>query len=499
MRLSELINGDRAACDPALNELAAAGLLDLDIQGVTSDSRAVRPGFLFAALPGSTTDGRRFIPEAVARGAVAVLTPTGDDAVRVEGACRIPDRNPRHRLARMAAKFYGAQPEIIVAVTGTNGKTSVAEFARQLWSATGSRSASLGTLGLITDGARSGPGLTTPDPVALHAVLRDLTHDGVGRLAMEASSHGLDQCRLDGVRARAAAFTNLSQDHLDYHGDMSAYLGAKLRLFSDLLVDGGTAIVNRDIPEFQRVAEVCRARGISVTGFGMSEQAELRLLRRSPTSRGQELILRLDGIEHRVFLPLVGGFQAMNALAALGLVARAEDRPVAAFLEALAELHGVPGRLQLVGRAATGAPVYVDYAHTPDALKTLLEAARPHVEGRLICVFGAGGDRDTGKRPLMGASVRAGADLAIVTDDNPRTEDPATIRRAVLAGCPGGMEIGDRAAAIEAGVKELGPKDMLLIAGKGHETGQSVGDTVLPFDDAEVARGFLLSNGGSVS
>jgi UDP-N-acetylmuramoyl-L-alanyl-D-glutamate--2,6-diaminopimelate ligase len=499
LRLSELINGDRAACDPALSELAAAGALDLDIQGVTSDSRAVRPGFLFAALPGSATDGRRFIPEAVARGAVAVLTPSGDDAISIEGVCSIPDRNPRHRLARMAAKFYGAQPAFIVAVTGTNGKTSVAEFARQLWAATGSKSASLGTLGLIADGTRSGPGLTTPDPVALHAILRDLANDGVEHLAMEASSHGLDQCRLDGIRARAAAFTNLSQDHLDYHGDMGAYLDAKLRLFSDLLVEGGAAVLNRDIPEFERIAGVCKARGISVTGFGVSEGADLRLLHQAPTSRGQELALRLDGTEHRVFLPLVGDFQAMNALAALGLVARAEGRPVADFLEALAELSGVPGRLQLVGRHGSGAPVYVDYAHTPDALKTLLEAARPHVEGRLICVFGAGGDRDTAKRPLMGAAVSEGADLGIVTDDNPRTDDPAAIRRAVLAGCPEALEIGDRASAIAAGIKELGPKDMLLIAGKGHEVGQSVGDTVLPFDDAEVARGFLLSSGGRVS
>lgn len=499
MRLSELINGDRAACDPALNALAAAGALDLDIQGVTSDSRAVRPGFLFAALPGSATDGRRFIPEAVARGAVAVLTPTGDDTLSLEGVCRIPDSNPRHRLARMAAKFYGAQPATIVAVTGTNGKTSVAEFARRLWAGNGTASASLGTLGLVAEGTLSGPGLTTPDPVALHATLRDLAMAGIDHLAMEASSHGLDQCRLDGVRVAAAAFTNLSQDHLDYHGDLKAYFDAKLRLFSALLVEGGAAVLNRDIPQFARIAEICRGRGISVTGFGVSELADFRVLRRAPTALGQDLVLRLDGVEHRVFLPLVGSFQLMNALAALGLVARAGARPVAEFLEALAGLSGVPGRLQLVGRHATGAPVYVDYAHTPDALTTLLGALRPHVAGRLICVFGAGGDRDAAKRPLMGAAVSAGADLGIVTDDNPRTEDPSEIRRAVLEGCPGAREIGDRAAAIEAGIGVLGPTDALVIAGKGHETGQSIGDTVLPFDDADVARACLLSSGGSVS
>jgi UDP-N-acetylmuramoyl-L-alanyl-D-glutamate--2,6-diaminopimelate ligase len=498
LRLSELINGDRAACDPALNALAAAGALDLDIQGVTSDSRAVRPGFLFAALPGSATDGRRFIPEAVARGAVAVLTPRGEDSGVSDGVCRIPDENPRHRLARMAAKFYGRQPETIVAVTGTNGKTSVAEFCRQLWTLVGHASASLGTLGLVTAEGRSGPGLTTPDPVALHATLRDLADDGVGHLAMEASSHGLDQCRLDGVRVRAAAFTNLSQDHLDYHRDMTAYLEAKARLFSALLSEDGAAVLNQDSPEFGPLAGICQARGISVAGYGTSGGAGLRLIQRTPTPLGQELLLRLDRVEHRLFLPLVGAFQAMNVLAALGLVSRADGRPATDFLEGFAGLAGVPGRLQLVGRSGSGAPVYVDYAHTPGALETLLDALRPHVSGRMVCVFGAGGDRDAGKRPLMGAAVARGADLGIVTDDNPRSEDPAAIRRAVLGGCPDAQEIGDRAAAIEAGIAALGPADALVIAGKGHEPGQIVAGEVLPFDDAEVARRMLTGSGGSV-
>lgn len=496
MRLSELINCDRAEFDPALNELAVAGTLDMDIQGVTSDSRAVRPGFLFAALPGSVTDGRRFIPEAVARGAVAVLMSRDSEVGTEAGFCRIADANPRHRLACIAARFYARQPATIAAVTGTNGKTSVSEFARQLWAGVGARSASLGTLGLVTEAGRSGPGLTTPDPVALHAQLCDLAAGGTDCLAMEASSHGLDQCRLDGVRVRVAAFTNFSQDHLDYHGDMAGYLAAKSRLFSEILADGGAAVLNRDIVEFERIAKNCRARGIAVTGFGESENAELQLLERTPLSSGQELTLRLDGRDHRVLLPLVGGFQAMNVLAALGLVSRADDRPAADFLEGLACLTSVPGRMQLVGHHPSGAPVYVDFAHTPEALASLFGALRPHVSGRLICVFGAGGDRDPGKRPLMGTAVHKGADVAIVTDDNPRTEDPAVIRRAVLVGCPGGHEIRDRGMAIAAGLDGLTKVDALVIAGKGHESGQIVGDRVFPFDDAEVARRALLDIGG---
>jgi UDP-N-acetylmuramoyl-L-alanyl-D-glutamate--2,6-diaminopimelate ligase len=491
--------------DPALTELAAAGALDLDIQGVTSDSRAVRPGFLFAALPGSATDGRRFIPEAVARGAIAVLAPRDDGSSLDSGTssdhgiCRIPDSNPRHRLARIAARFYGRQPAIIAAVTGTNGKTSVAEFARQLWANAGVRGASLGTLGLVTGNGRSGPGLTTPDPVHLHATLRDLAMEGIDHLAMEASSHGLDQCRLDGVRVRVAAFTNLSQDHLDYHGDLASYLDAKIRLFTDLLVDGGSAVLNRDVEAYSRIETLCRGRSISVTSFGQSETADFCLLGRTPTPRGQELALRLDGREHRIFLPLVGAFQTMNALAALGLVARADGRSPADYLEGVASLVGVPGRMQRVGQHPSGAAVYVDFAHTPDALDTLLGALRPHVSGNLVCVFGAGGDRDAAKRPLMGAAVAAGADLAIVTDDNPRTEDAALIRAAVLVGCPGGAEIGDRGEAIGAGFDGLKAGDALVIAGKGHEAGQAVAGEILPFDDAEVARRLLLAADGSVT
>ena len=525
LRLSELINGDRAASDPALAVLAASGALDLDIQGVTSDSRAVRPGFLFAALPGSATDGRRFISDAVARGAVAVLThtPNGTEALDArddsgapddgyQGVPLIHDANPRRRLARIAARFYGVQPAVVAAVTGTNGKTSVAEFARQLWAGTGAKSASLGTLGLVTGDGRPKPGLTTPDPVALHASLRDLANDGVTRLAIEASSHGLDQCRLDGVRVHAAAFTNLSQDHLDYHRTMGAYRAAKQRLFSDLLEDDGTAVLNIDAPEYARIAEICRDRGVTVMAYGQAEAADLRIVRCTPTAEGQDLALHVFGRERSVFLPLVGDFQAMNAVAALGLVLASEglggagagvgddgDYDGSAYLDGLAALHGAPGRLEHVGNHPTGAAVFVDFAHTPDALRTMLAALRPHVAGRLVSVFGAGGDRDPGKRVLMGQAVAMGADVAIVTDDNPRSEDPAKIRRAVLRGCPRGRECGDREAAIIAGLADLKAGDVLVIAGKGHESGQTIGDRVLPFDDAEVARRALRDSGGDGS
>jgi UDP-N-acetylmuramoyl-L-alanyl-D-glutamate--2,6-diaminopimelate ligase len=518
LRLSELINGDRAASDPALAVLAASGALDLDIRGVTSDSRAVRPGFLFAALPGSATDGRRFISDAVARGAVAVLTRNGTEALDVsddsgapdngyQGVPLIHDANPRRRLARIAARFYGVQPAVVAAVTGTNGKTSVAEFARQLWAGTGAKSASLGTLGLVTGEGRPKPGLTTPDPVALHASLRDLANDGVTRLAIEASSHGLDQCRLDGVRVRAAAFTNLSQDHLDYHRTMGAYRAVKLRLFSDLLDGDGTAVLNIDAPEYARIAEICRDRGVTVMSYGQAKAADLRIVRCAPTAAGQDLTLRVFGRERSVFLPLVGDFQAMNAVAALGLVLASEglggagvgddgDYAGSAYLDGLAALRGAPGRLEHVGNHPTGAAVFVDFAHTPDALRAMLSALRPHVAGRLTCVFGAGGDRDSGKRVLMGQAVARGADAAIVTDDNPRSEDPARIRRAVLLGCPRGREFGDREAAIIAGLADLKAGDVLVIAGKGHEPGQTIGDRVLPFDDAKVALRALRDSGG---
>ena len=496
--LSELMMDDQASAGRGLAAGTGAGLPDPAVRGVTADSREVRPGYLFAAIPGVQRDGRRYIPQAIARGATAVLAPPGTSLPRGAGPVRlVVDPNPRRRLAGIAARFYPDQPAMVAAVTGTNGKSSVAEFTRQLWAAAGHAGASLGTLGLVVGTERTDPGLTTPDPVRLHETLQNLAGRGIDRLALEASSHGLDQFRLDGVRIRAAAFTNLSRDHLDYHGSMAAYRSAKLRLFTDLLDDSGHAVVNADEPAAEIFAAACQTRGIPVTRYGRRQDSDLVLDGYEPGSGGGTLALTIDGTVHRIRLRLPGAFQAMNVLAALGLLRGLEDAPVADLLEALPGLTGVPGRLEPVGSLEGRARVYVDYAHTPDALGMVLAALRPHVEGRLVCVFGAGGDRDAGKREHMGRAVSRGADLAIVTDDNPRSEEPAAIRRAVLRGCPGGREIGDRADAIAAGLDLLAPGDALLIAGKGHETGQHVGDRVLPFDDRCVARRMLAERGGA--
>lgn len=468
---------------------------DPDVAGLTADSREVRPGWLFAALPGSRMDGRSYIEDALARGACAVLT-TPDAEARVRG--RVPlvaDPEPRRRLARLAARFYAAQPETVVAVTGTNGKTSVAEFTRQIWALTGERSASLGTLGLIVDGRPEGPSLTTPDPIRLHAVLKDLKGRGVEHAAMEASSHGLHQARLDGVRIKAAAFTNLTRDHLDYHGSMDAYRVAKLSLFERVMAAGGTAVLNVDSPEYQAFASAAGRRGHRIVGYGRRPGAELRLANRAARPDGQALDLIVNGRARSVDLPLVGDFQAWNALAALGL-AVATGTPEDQAVEALGRLAGVRGRMERVAVLDNGAAVYVDYAHTPDALETVLNAVRPHTAGKLWCVFGCGGDRDPGKRPMMGAVVGRLADRPIVTDDNPRSEDPAAIRAAALAACPGGEEIGDRAVAIREAVLRLGPGDVLMVAGKGHEQGQEIKGEIRPFDDATVAREAAAARSG---
>lgn len=461
----------------------------MDITGLTADSKQVAPGFLFAALPGSRADGRAFIAEAIARGATAVLAPAGtpvpESSPRV---ALVTSDNPRRSLSLMAARFHAGQPAFIAAVTGTNGKTSVASFCRQLWAHAGDRAASLGTLGLVPAGIAEDPGaLTTPDPVALHRCLAQLAAGGTDRLAIEASSHGLDQYRLDGVKVRAAAFTNLSQDHLDYHGTLEAYLAAKRRLFDELLDASGTAVLNAEVPETAKLAEACRARGIEVWRYGERDDAELRLIGREPGLAGQRLTLAIFGERRELHLPLVGRFQAMNALAALGL-ALAGGMPRQAACTGFELLGGAPGRLQRVGGTFAGAQVFVDYAHTPDALETVLTALRPHAGNRLVVIFGCGGDRDSGKRPIMGEIAARLADDVIVTDDNPRGEDPAAIRRAVLAAAPTAREIAGRGEAIRAAVAELAPGDLLLIAGKGHETGQIVGETTLPFDDTAVAR-----------
>ena len=459
----------------------------VEVLGLTADSRAVRPGYLFAALRGGETDGARFIPDALARGAVAVLA--GAEAGIEQAAIGVPliaADNPRRRLAELAACFHGAQPRIIAAVTGTSGKTSVAEFTRQIWRRGGRRAATLGTLGVVGEGLERRLAHTTPDPVTLHETLAAIAAAGVDHLAIEASSHGLDQCRMDAVEVSAAAFTNLSQDHFDYHATAEAYLAAKLRLFEVVMAPGGTAVLNVDAPEFEPIAGVCRARGHRILTYGTGP-SDLRPAAAASDNHGQRVVIEVEGRRHQVAFPLPGAFQALNALCAVGL-ALASGVALDQALAALPGLSGVRGRIELVARHASGAPVYVDYAHKPGALEAVLATLRPHASGRLVVVFGCGGDRDRAKRPIMGRVAMSRADRVIVTDDNPRSEDPAAIRHDILVGCGSAEEIGDRAAAIAAAVAGLAAGDVLVIAGKGHETGQIVGDAVIPFDDAEVAR-----------
>ncbi len=459
----------------------------LDIKsfsGLTQDSRAVKPGYLFAALPGSKADGSQYIGDAVKAGASAVLA--GKGAKVPAGVRLIADDNPRRRFALMAAAFYGAQPDFIAAVTGTNGKTSTVHFARQLWEALGIKAASLGTLGLHGGGFDRAGSLTTPGTVELHADLAALSKAGVTHLAMEASSHGLDQYRLDGVKLRAAGFTNLTRDHLDYHADMAAYLAAKRRLFTDILPPGGIAILNADVKEYD---DVCPDKTRHVLSYGHHGK-NLKILKREPAATGQQVHLEVMGQRFELMFPLAGEFQLMNALCALGLV-MAEDAENASRTEklvrALEKLSGVPGRLQSVAGHPKGAGVYVDYAHTPDALENILNALRPHTQGKLVCLFGCGGNRDKGKRPLMGKVATELADRVIVTDDNPRKEDAVQIRAEIMAGAPGALEIPGRREAIFHAVSGLAKGDVLVIAGKGHEQGQIVGDTVHEFDDVKVA------------
>jgi UDP-N-acetylmuramoyl-L-alanyl-D-glutamate--2,6-diaminopimelate ligase len=491
LRLTELIEGDGViSVVPAMPDRGP------EIRGITADSRKVEPGFLFAALAGQRADGRAFISDAVRKGAVAVLTDPREPLPafkRPDGGlvAVIADANPRRRLALMAARFHGAQPRTVAAVTGTSGKTSVASFARQLWLALGRKAASMGTLGIVAPGIERKGELTTPDPVALHAELAELARAGVDRLAIEASSHGLEQCRLDGIDIAAAAFTNISRDHLDYHPDMEAYLAAKLRLFDAVMPAGRAAVLNADIAQFDALAATAARRRHRIVSYG-TRGAELRLDRLHPDAEGQDLRLTAFGRGHDARLNLTGAFQAMNALCAVGLVVACGEEPERV-IAALGCLTGVRGRIERVAAHPQGAQVYVDYAHKPGALKAVLETLRPYAQGRLVVVFGCGGDRDAGKRPEMGQIACRLADRVIVTDDNPRGEDAAAIRRAILKGCPTDMggrlsEIGDRGKAIAAAVSELSQGDVLVIAGKGHEQGQIVGKTVLPFDDAEAAR-----------
>jgi UDP-N-acetylmuramoyl-L-alanyl-D-glutamate--2,6-diaminopimelate ligase len=484
MRLSLLL-------DPEIH-LADAGGGDPEISGVTANSREATKGALFAALAGAKHDGRAFVGEALRNGAAAILAAPGLDLP--SGVPYLVAKNPRRAFARAAARFYGAQPATVVAVTGTSGKTSVASFARQIWATLGRKAASLGTLGLIAPNRERYGSLTTPDPAALHKDLAELAADGVTCVAMEASSHGLDQCRLDGVKLQAAAFTNLSRDHLDYHPSMEAYFAAKRRLFDTLLPRGAVAVLNADIPEFEALRTACDARGLRIASYGRAGK-DLRLISAVPMPGGQDVEIEAYGAKHRFVLPLAGAFQTMNALAAAGLVVAAGAAPMDA-IAALAKLQGVPGRLERAGARKNGAAVYVDYAHKPDALATVLAALRPHVSGKLHVVFGCGGDRDPGKRPMMGKIAVERADRAIVTDDNPRTEDPASIRAAILAAAPGALEIAPRETAIREAVASLAAGDVLAICGKGHETGQIVGLETLPFDDrVEARKAIALADG----
>lgn len=480
MQLGEIL--DRSS----LQVLMGAVNRQTEIVGLTADSRSVRPGYLFAALSGAKEDGSRFVADAIARGAVAVLAPEGVVLPEGSRATLISDSNPRQSLALLAAAFYAKQPEVMVAVTGTNGKTSVALFFQQLWAALGKSSASVGTLGIITTASHLSGSLTTPDPIKLHEILADLASKGITHAALEASSHGLDQHRLDGVRLAAAAFTNLTRDHLDYHGSMAAYEQAKLRLFSERLDPGTYAILNADAAAFPAFERAAKQRQLSIIDYGHKAK-KIALTHQLPCASGQTVGIRFNnGNERRIKLPLVGEFQAMNCLAALGLVV-ATGGDYEAAVQSLEKLPGVPGRVELVAEFKRGGVAFVDYAHTPDALETVLRALRPHCAGRITVVFGCGGDRDRGKRPLMGQIAGSLADRVIITDDNPRTENAEKIRAEIRVACPDAQEIGDRAEAIMAGLHGLGPEDALLIAGKGHESGQIIGDKTLPFDDRLVA------------
>jgi len=471
--------------DLAVDGTELRGDGEVPVMALTADSRDVVPGALFAALKGARADGLDHVDEAIARGAVAVL---GDHrlAARELGVATLVAADARRALALAAAAMFARQPETAVAVTGTNGKTSTASFTRQLWRAVGLPAASLGTLGVDAPGFPAGESLTTPDPVALHRLLAELAGAGIHHLVMEASSHGLDQRRLDGVRLAAAAFLNLTRDHLDYHGSEAAYLAAKWRLFDTLLPAGATAALNADMANAGALVAAARERGLVVREIGRAAK-DLRLEAVTPKADGQVLALVLDGARREVELPVVGGFQAYNLLAALAL-AEAGGAERTALLDAVGDLRGPRGRMELVARHPSGAAVFVDYAHTPDALEQALAGLRPHARGRLHVVFGCGGDRDAGKRPEMGAIAARLADRVIVTDDNPRSEDAGAIRGAIGAAAPGAVEIAGRAAAIAAALDELRAGDVLLVAGKGHETGQIVGDTIHPFDDAEVVR-----------
>jgi UDP-N-acetylmuramoyl-L-alanyl-D-glutamate--2,6-diaminopimelate ligase len=481
MMLRDLLGGD-ASCDGRFGTLA--------VTGISADSRTVKPGFLFAAVRGTKSDGLTFVSQAVCRGAVAVLAECDPATALTGDVALVSVPNVRRALALAAAQFYPRQPATIAAVTGTSGKTSVASFTRQIWTTLGHVAASIGTIGVVTPAGEAYGALTTPDPVELHHIVDRIAGEGITHLAIEASSHGLDQHRLDGLRVGIASFTNISRDHLDYHGTFEAYREAKLILFRNLVKPQGIAVIATDHSFAAQVADAARGRGLRIIEVGRTGR-DIRLTASAIDGFSQLLTLEYDGVRYRVRLPLVGAFQVENALVAAGqaIAAGGEASKVFAALEGLV---GAKGRLELVGRKS-GAPIFVDYAHKPDALAKALEALRPYVSvsGKLVAVFGAGGDRDPGKRPLMGAIAAARADRVIVTDDNPRSENPSAIRAAILTGAPDADEIGDRNEAIHRAVADLRPGDVLLIAGKGHETGQIIGQKTVPFSDQEAVRNAL--------
>jgi len=467
MRLGQLTNTDSTT----------------EVSGFAIDHRKVARGTVFGAFKGSRFNGEDFIADAIGAGAVAVVA---RPEATVQGAVHIADAEPRRAFARLAAKFFAPFPETVVAVTGTNGKTSTVELTRQLWRMAGHHAASIGTLGVTTADDQVSTGLTTPDIVTFLSNMAGLAREGVTHAAFEASSHGLSQYRTEGLPVRAGAFTNLSRDHLDYHGTMEAYLEAKLRLFTEVIDEDGAAVVWMDDGASARVAELASERGVRLFTVGTKGET-LKLVKREPTQLGQTLTIEAEGKSFQVKLPLIGAYQTANALTAAALVC-ATGGAIGQTLENLSRVQPVRGRLERAAISKAGAPIYVDYAHTPDGLRAAIEALRPHATGRLITVFGAGGDRDRGKRPEMGAVAAELSDRVIVTDDNPRSEDAAAIRKDVLAGAPSATEIGGRREAIAAAIGEARSGDIVLLAGKGHEQGQIVGDKVLPFDDVTVAR-----------
>jgi UDP-N-acetylmuramoyl-L-alanyl-D-glutamate--2,6-diaminopimelate ligase len=462
---------------------------DVEIAGLTADSRTVKPGYLFAALQGVAAHGRDFVAQAKANGAVAVLS--AGDLGADPGVPEVIVDNPRRAFALAASRFYPGRPETLVAVTGTNGKSSTVDFLRQIWASAGKRAASLGTLGAIGPSGVIDLGHTTPDPAVVHATLTRLADDGVTHCAMEASSHGLEQHRVDGLTFAAGAFTNLTQDHLDYHGDMGSYRAAKMKLWA-LVQEGGVAVINADAAEGEAFENGAKARGLEIIlcGWRAPREGALKIVEIQPRPNAQLMTLRWNGKEDDVELPLIGEFQAINAVTAATLALALGEAPEAVWA-GMAKLKPVRGRMEHVGQSKTGGHVFVDYAHTPDGLDVLLRAARPHAPGRIIAVFGCGGDRDADKRPKMGAIAARHADVVIVTDDNPRGEEPAAIRAQILKAAPNATEIGDRAQAIREAVSMLKPGDALMIAGKGHETGQIVKGVTHPFSDQEVAKAAL--------